>query len=234
MRTQREGTSHWREPAEAPRQRTTVPSDNGREAPAPSRSWSSATAYSVVHRYNVRSKTHSRFHVRQTAGRTHMADGCKWRQVYENNPDGTRFSGNLNDLLRAVRAAADVHIKYRRPTEDGFIEWHRTAMHTSINPGGTRPPVVSCAFIDVPDTTNDAAGRRFITDPYALEWVIFNTSGVRHTSKFDARTRAIIGSPVADRLQIAWYVRGDNSFWWPPLAPLARLRGLSRPRATSA
>jgi hypothetical protein len=150
-----------------------------------------------------------------------MAD-CDWEKVYEHAADGSAVSGSLLSLIIAVKLGADVQIRYFRPGVRRIrrVEWHRTCSSVTIAEaeggllGGGRH-IVSCAFTDIPDTRLDAGtGRTFIQEPYATEWQLFNTTGMRHMVKFDAQTSAVIADSQ-DNLGIAWYVRcyRTPSFW---------------------
>src|SRR5688572_5718023 len=112
-----------------------------------------------------------------------LAD-CVWKRIYEHDSNGSGTFGTVNDLVKAVKAGADVQVRYyRNAGVPGFrrVEWHRTALSTTIadtNLGGT--PIVSCAFTDIPDTDLVAATGRQFRQPFAIEWTLFNTTGVRH------------------------------------------------------
>ena len=138
-----------------------------------------------------------------------MSDSCNWRKVYEHRADGSRFSGNLNDLVDAVKSGADVQIRYFFSTPFPLQgEWHRTCSSvTYVEHEDEGRPIVSCMITDIPDTQADLTRGRTFAKPFAFEWQAYNTSGHRHVVKFNHQTRAVI-SENSDTRQIAWYVRG--------------------------
>lgn len=146
-----------------------------------------------------------------------MAD-CTWRKVYENAADGSRVSGSLSELVKAVKAGADVQIRYFRSSGVAgiqYVEWHRTSSSATIAgaaSGGTS--IVSCIFVDIPDTQLAGGSGRHFIQPFATEWQVFNTTGVRQTVKFNHQTSAVISDNL-DNLGVAWYVRCDQQpNWW--------------------
>ena len=152
-----------------------------------------------------------------------MAD-CTWKRIFENAADGSTVYGSLDDLVQAVKAGADVQIRYYRSAGlAGFrrVEWHRTSHAVTIadaDRGGRS--IVSCAFTEIPDTDLVAgAGRRFV-QPFAAEWQVFNTTGSRHTVKFNHQTSSVIDE-FSDSLGIAWYVRCYYQRpWWSQVVGL--------------
>jgi hypothetical protein len=138
--------------------------------------------------------------------------------VFENAADGTTVSGSLGDLVKAVKAGADVQVRYiRSASVPGIrqVEWHRTSLSSTVAEaatGGTS--IVSCLFVDIPDTQlAGGVGRQFI-QPFATEWQVFNTTGARQTVKFNHQTSTVISND-SDNLGIAWYVRCyQKPNWW--------------------
>lgn len=149
-----------------------------------------------------------------------MAD-CIWKIVYQHTADGSRTSGNLNDLVKAVKAGADVQVRYYRSSAISgidYIEWHRAcAAVTLAEADVTGLPIVSCAITDIPDTDFGQGSGRTFNQPYAFEWQVYNTTGRRHTVKF-TRTSLDVASDVTDSLGVTWYVRGyKKPTWWDQL-----------------
>lgn len=143
-----------------------------------------------------------------------MSDSCRWKKVYEHRGDGSRVSGDLNELVTAIQAGADVQIGY---SFSGGA-WRRTCSSVtyvrSSAPGGA---IVSCMITDIPDTQVDVPNGRTFAKPFAFEWQAYNTSGLRHLVKFNNQTRDVVSENI-DRRQIAWYVRGvGRRWWWPPV-----------------
>lgn len=141
-----------------------------------------------------------------------MRDGCRWRKVYENRADGTTFSGDLGDFVDAIKSGADVQIRYFFHSPSPLQgEWHRTCSSVTFvedeDSGGAGPQIVSCMVTDISDTQVDLTQGRVFARPPAFEWQAYNTSGVRHSLKFDRKTLNV-ESDTSDNLQIAWYVRG--------------------------
>jgi hypothetical protein len=141
-----------------------------------------------------------------------MSDDCSWRKVYEHRADGTRFSGDLDDLVDAVKAGADVQIRYFFSTPFPMQgEWRRTCSSvTYVEHEDEGGPIVSCLITDIPDTQADLTRGRTFAEPFAVEWQAYNTSGTRHVVKFNHRTRDVESDSIDNR-QIAWYVRGVAS-----------------------
>lgn len=160
-----------------------------------------------------------------------MAD-CTWKNIYENAADGSTVSGSLSDLVKAVKAGADVQVRYIRSSGVAGIrqvEWHRTSLSATVAEaasGGTS--IVSCIFVDIPDTQLAAgAGRQFL-QPFATEWQVFNTTGERQTVKFNQQTSTLI-SNNSDNLGIAWYVRCyQTPNWWDQMFKRVPLISLLR------
>jgi hypothetical protein len=141
-----------------------------------------------------------------------MAD-CAWQRIYEHDAAGNAVSGSLLNLIIFVKLGADVQIRYFRPGGERIrrFEWRRTTPYVTIAEaeggllGGGRH-IVSCAFTDIPDTAFDASVGRTFVKPFAIEWQAFNTTGARHTVKFDQQTSAVINESH-DELGITWYAR---------------------------
>ncbi len=151
-----------------------------------------------------------------------MADSCTWRKVYQHNASGVGVAGSLTDLVRAIKGGADVQIRYYRSSalrEFINVEWHRTCLHVSIanaSASTSTDSIVSCTIIDIPDTNIDFTGRTF-SNPFAVEWQIFSTTGKRQHVTFDYVTRQV-QSDEPDNIGIAWYIRGyDDDAWWRQL-----------------
>jgi hypothetical protein len=137
-----------------------------------------------------------------------------WRKVYEHEADGTPLSGDLNDLVDAIKSGGvDIQIGYAFVDGDTRGEWRRTCSSVTYAESD-RGQVVSCIITDIPDTNLQGLGTtiagRIIPFPLASEWQAYNTSGQRYVVKFDQQTRAIL-SYTPNRLRIAWYVRGVQS-----------------------
>ncbi len=132
-----------------------------------------------------------------------------WRTVYEHEADGTPLSGDINDLVDAIKSGGvDVQLGYAFITGDRQGEWRRTCSSVTYFEGDGGP-VVSCMITDIPDTQLVPAGRNF-PFPLAFEWQAYNTSGARWIVTFHGETRAILGY-IYDPVRIAWYVRGVQS-----------------------
>lgn len=131
---------------------------------------------------------------------------CGWQQVYEHDENGIAVGGDINALAAAVRAGADVKVAYTRSAGAAVLEWFRTCFSPTTSDDGGGEPVVSCSIVDIPDSDTDlGSGRRFV-EPYALEWQAYNTTGRRHSVKFDAQSHGVLDDGF-DSLGMAWYVR---------------------------
>jgi hypothetical protein len=138
-----------------------------------------------------------------------MSDGCSWVKVYENRADGSVFSGNLGDLVEAIRSGADVQIGYFFAGPGLFDgEWRRTCSSVTYvkEEDSGVPTIVSCMITDIPDTQVDLNNGRTFAEPFAYEWQAYNTTGVRQVLKFNQLTGQLI-SDQTDRRQIGWWVR---------------------------
>ena len=144
-----------------------------------------------------------------------MAD--EWTEIYQNGPNGNRVSGSFDDLKSNVLRGADVKVGYTLTTAEGFFNffWRRLCSATVTeeldfpnDPGNTeRRFTVSGIVTDIPDTDvgPNSTGRVF-AEPFAVEWHMFNTSGLRQVVKFDRQTQSVI-SNTKSFLQISWYIR---------------------------
>ncbi len=149
-----------------------------------------------------------------------MAD-CTWKTIYQHDSNGNPVSGSITALVRAVQRGADVQVRYYRPSGLAGvqpIEWHRTASSATIAKLQSGRFIVSCAFVDIPDSNLDSSGRTF-SQPFATEWQVFNTTGMRHVVKLNHVTQAVMAQ-ATDHLGITWYVRCyESSFLdqvvWP-------------------
>jgi hypothetical protein len=141
---------------------------------------------------------------------TAVGEKDQWRKVYENRADGTAFSGDIDDLVDAIEAGADVKVRYFFSSFPIQGQWTRTCSSVTFaedeDSGSAGPRVVSCMVTDIPDTQVDLSqGRRFETPP-AVEWQAFNTTGQRQTLEFDQQTGQLV-SDTTTNLQMAWFVR---------------------------
>jgi hypothetical protein len=130
-----------------------------------------------------------------------------WREVYQNTTDGEPLGGSFRDLVDAVKAGADVKVRYTQP---GGIVWFRTLQSVFVSEDldeATTPEdvPVSGMLTDIPDSENNPNGRVF-SEPFAFEWQIFNTTGRRQTLTFDRQSFTHKNTSV-DNLSIGWFVR---------------------------
>jgi len=64
-----------------------------------------------------------------------LLTGQQWKQVYENNAEGEKISGNKADLLAAVNSGSEVRVSWRFEPKDEtetFIEHFATADLVSV------------------------------------------------------------------------------------------------------
>jgi hypothetical protein len=129
-----------------------------------------------------------------------------WSLIYRTNENGDVVSGSLSGLREAVLDAADVKVLYQT---QGGTWWSRYC--PSVTVGGSGPStVVSAVFMHAADTVSAAGGLAF-ADPFAIEYHLFNSTGIRAMVKVGANGEVV--DIDRDTLAMRWYVRDRQ---WSP------------------
>lgn len=125
-----------------------------------------------------------------------------WTLIYATDSQGNQVTGNLAELRRAVIAGADVKVIYNSQAD---IWWSRNCSSIQVSqPGGNI--LVAAIFMEAADTSSTGIGIDFDT-PFALEYHIYNSTGVRSIIKFDYQNHTKISSNNRNIIPMKWYVK---------------------------
>ncbi len=124
-----------------------------------------------------------------------------WTLIYETDSEGISIFGSLVRLRNAVIKGADVKVIYS-PQQNVWWSRNCSSIHFSRS-GGTI--IVAATFMEAADTNRDAVGIDFST-PFALEYHIYNGTGIRSLWKLDYQNHTLI-SQNSDIVPIKWYVK---------------------------
>lgn len=132
-----------------------------------------------------------------------------WRLIYSTNATGAAVEGSVGVLVTAVRAAADVKILY---SPSAGVWWSRYCSSVTTR-GAGNSALVAAIYVEAADTTQGASGLEF-NEPFALEYHIYNSNGVRKVFKIDHQMRQVIANQ-SDTIPMRWYVRDYQPSWFP-------------------
>lgn len=125
-----------------------------------------------------------------------------WTLIYRTDADGLTTFGSVDELRRAVLNAADVKVLY---SPQSNIWWSRYCSSVHVRRvGGTT--VVAATFMEAADTTPAGGGIEFET-PFALEYHIYNSTGVRSVLKFGYEDHNLISQDTDNIVPMRWYVK---------------------------
>src|SRR4051812_12467338 len=120
-----------------------------------------------------------------------------WTLIYSTDSAGAVDFGSVPELRAAVFLGADVKIIYR--TRSGTW-WSRYCPSVSIQGPGGSSSMVSATYVEAADTTFGSKGLEFAT-PFAIEYHIYNSNGVRQVHKTGH------DQPETSFVPMRWYVR---------------------------
>src|SRR6266850_67159 len=99
-----------------------------------------------------------------------------WSLIYETDAAGGHVAGRLSGFRDAVLAGADVKVIY---SPRSSVWWSRNLSSVYVtHPGGTTIHIAG-TYMEAADTNPTQSGISFADDPFALEYHIYNTTGVR-------------------------------------------------------
>lgn len=124
-----------------------------------------------------------------------------WSLIYSTGANGQPLAGDLNDFKSAVLAGADVKLIYW--TGHGW--WSRNCNAVNVS-DRARIPVIAATMMEVADTQQTGNGTEFKQNPFAYEFHIYNSTGMRHVMKFDYKDHSLI-SQDKKTIPIRWYVK---------------------------
>lgn len=135
---------------------------------------------------------------------------ANWTLLYETDASGNQIAGSLQELRDAILLGADVKVVYS-PAADVWWSRYCSSVTVQESGGSTR---IAATFMEAADTRSATFGIDFENNPFALEYHIYNTSGVRYFMKLHYEDRTIITD--SNRvLPMKWYVRGYvRAPWW--------------------
>ena len=124
-----------------------------------------------------------------------------WTLIYRTDAEGLTAFGSLDELSRAVLNGADVKVIYS-PQQN--VWWSRYCSSVNVRRvGGTT--VVAATFMEAADTTPAGGGIQFET-PFALEYHIYNSTGVRSMMKFGYQDHNLI-QDTDNLMPMRWFVK---------------------------
>jgi hypothetical protein len=119
--------------------------------------------------------------------------------LFKHNENGGVVEGSQTKLMEAIRSGRSVKVVYTRSN----VSWQRLCLHASVT-SASGNEVVSCVITAIPDTIDAPSMKgRILGTPTAFETAIFNSSGLRHTHKLDAKGNLLVEEQV--QLAIGWY-----------------------------
>ena len=125
-----------------------------------------------------------------------------WTLIYRTNAEGITTFGSVSDLRAAVINGADVKVVYSPQTN---IWWSRYCSSVHIR-GVGGSTIVAATFMEAADTTAGGGGIEFDT-PFALEYHIYNSTGVRSVLKFGYQEHNLISQDTDNIVAMRWYVK---------------------------
>ena len=117
-----------------------------------------------------------------------------WTMIYSTDAGGGVSGGSLLELDHAVRAGADVKVVYN---SGAGVWWSRYCPSVRSRRAGTSR-LVTAAYMVAADT-DEAGGQLEFAAPFAIEYHLFNSNGVRVMSKG--------GQSTTDTVAMRWYVK---------------------------
>lgn len=142
-----------------------------------------------------------------------------WTLIYETDASGSQVDGNLKRFSRAVFAGADVKILYS-PRADNW--WSRNCSSINVTRSGDKINIAAI-FMEAADTRSFSSGTGLeFEEPFALEYHIYNTTGVRVRMKFNYQDHKPMGDDT-DMVAMRWFVKDYNvPFLDLPVEPFER------------
>ena len=126
-----------------------------------------------------------------------------WTLVYETNGSGVQVAGSMQEFKHAVLTGADVKISYNTL---GTRWWSRKCSSVNVIPvSGTT--VIAATFMEAADTMFIEKEKYLdFMDPFALEYHIYSSTGVRVTMKFNYYDHSLI-SRECEYKPMKWFVK---------------------------
>ena len=125
-----------------------------------------------------------------------------WTLIYRTDAEGLTSFGSLSDLRTAVVNGADVKVIY---SPQPSVWWSRYCSSVHVRGvGGTT--IVAATFMEAADTTPGGGGIEFET-PFAIEYHIYNSTGVRSVFKFGYQEHNLISQDTDNIVPMRWYVK---------------------------
>ena len=125
-----------------------------------------------------------------------------WKKIYETDQTGATVFGNLNDFRAAVIHGADVKVLYSTTFGNW---WSRYCSSVNVSGFGSNTRIAA-TFMEAADTQSVAGGLGFITNPFAIEYHLFNTSGARAFVKVRHSDQSIL-TQSTNIIRMRWYVK---------------------------
>jgi hypothetical protein len=129
-----------------------------------------------------------------------------WTLIYSTDATGAPVLGSLQEFRSAVLAAADVKIVYQTGANSW---WSRNCSSINLTrPGGST--LIAATFMEAADTRASGSGLDF-EEPFALEYHIYNTTGVRVVRKFKYQDHTLLPVDTTRIIAMKWFVKDYES-----------------------
>jgi hypothetical protein len=134
-----------------------------------------------------------------------------WSLIYHTDASGVPVFGSLQEFRGAVLAGADVKILYSPGTN---VWWSRNCSSINVMRSGAST-VIAATFMEAADTrVSGSGGGLEFEEPFALEYHIYNTTGVRVVRKFNYQNHAPLPVNTVSTVAMKWFVK-DYALFLP-------------------